>query len=1006
VVVIGEWYTIDCATSGLHSATVTGTPALYTINPDSNFFNNELCTITIKSAQVQDEDAEDPYDFMAADYTWSFTTLQCGGPHTLISAIQGSGTTSPVVGTTGVTVEGLVTADFQGTNPGISGFYIQSLSGEADSNPLTSEGLLVYGNSIPASVGEILRLTGTVVEYRGQTELGGTVVLNETCSTGNSLPSPISLNLPDNADQTFTLEPYEGMLATFPEELTLQQNYFQGQYGQITLGAGGRIAQMNNETKAGGSPYDYTRMIILDDASSRSNPSPIPYYSADGVLRAGDTVTGLTGVIDQGPINTKTTGTIAFPLFYYRLNPTSAPGFSIANTRPVSAPDVGGTLTVAGFNTLNYFTTLDDDTNPGPYSSENRPWGAENLAEFDRQEDKLVAALAAMHADVFGLVKLESWDTAATPQALVNALNTYLAGSATYAVVPDPIFGHFDSMTDVNSDYIQVGLIYKTDTVSLVGDSLSVDDTIFDRSPFAQVFESNATGERFVVVANHFRSNDCDGSETGGDLSVFEDGQGCWNARRVLQAEALLDFIDTTLAPLDPDVLVIGDLNAYGDEDPIETLVDGGLINQVEAFVPDEDRYSYVYDGMTGYIDHFLSTGSMVGQVTGVDFFHINADEPAVIDYNNNSWKSVDLYQPHMYRSSDHDPILAGLNLLQHTLFDFMELELLGSLNGTDYSTVYGNLGDGYILPLDQNLQFQYLEAGTYLANKTLANGRYPFYLDETTVPAGFYEYWAAKHVYEGCGGTWEPIMWQIIIGNQPMFYLKVADSELTLIDGMTYLTAHVDTPLRVSGDYPLGDYDFSGIVFDKWGGSDKEDVTITFEGMPDITALELLGSTNGSDWHAAFGTIDAGYTYAINPKFVYQYLDTGTYTVNTSLVDNRYPFYLDETSVPAGFYDYWAAKNVYEGCDGTWEPIMWQIISGQAPMFYLKVAGSEYSLIDGMTFIMYATDAPLRVSGDYPLGTYTFTGTIDGIHFGKSVEEVTITFVRLNQIFMPIITK
>ena len=123
--------------------------------------------------------------------------------------------------------------------------------------------------------------------------------------------------------------------------------------------------------------------------------------------------------------------------------------------------------------------------------------------------------------------------------------------------------------------------------------------------------------------------------------------------------------------------MVIGDLNAYGDEDPIQALVDGGLINQIAAHVPVEDRYSFVFDGAAGYLDHFLSTTSMDAQVTDVDFFHINADEPSVIDYNNDSWKTVDLYQSHMYRSSDHDPVLVGLDLLSP--FDLTALELLGS---------------------------------------------------------------------------------------------------------------------------------------------------------------------------------------------------------------------------------------------------------------------------------------------------------------------------------------
>ena len=533
VVVIGDWYTISCADSGLHYATVTGEdPDVYTINPDEDFTSSEVCTVTLLASQVEDLDAADPYDKMASDFTWSFTTTICGDTHTLISAVQGSGTASPIVGAA-VTVEGIVVADMQGS-ASLNGYFIQSKTGDSDSDPLTSEGMMVFNNTA-VNLGDYVRVAGTVAEYQKLTQISS-VTSTFICSSGNPVPDPINVDLPDTADSAFTLEPYEDMLVHFPEALTVQQNYFQARYGQITMGAGGRIAQMNNVNLAGGSLFEYTRMIILDDANRNQNPNPTPYYGGvDGFLRAGDIIPGgiphaggLTGIIDQGAINS-TTSPYMFPYNYYRLQPTIAPIFGSPRTNPRSEtpPDVGGTLKVVGFNTLNYFTTIDCGNPDGDcvydptsgYISGSTPRGADSTEEFTRQQAKLLAALAAMDADVYGLMEVESWDGAAAPQALVDALNTYLfeeeGRTDTYAVVPDPALGYFNLYTEPDSDYIQVGLIYRTDTVSLVGDSLSVDDVIFDRSPFAQVFVENATGERFVVVANHFKSK---GScPTGGD---------------------------------------------------------------------------------------------------------------------------------------------------------------------------------------------------------------------------------------------------------------------------------------------------------------------------------------------------------------------------------------------------------------------------------------------------------------------------------------------------------
>jgi len=697
------WYDITCALSGAHSAEVTGGPTDFTLNPNYDFVPGELCTVTLENTRVTDQDLLDPYDAMLADYTWSFTTNPCGAAHTLISAIQGSGASSPLVGQL-VTVEGLVVADMQGATTGMNGFYIQSLASEVDDDPLTSEGLMVYSNSMAVSLGDVVRVQGTVTEYENLTELGTpSLSLVAVCSTGNLIPDPVALDLPDVATPGFTLEPYENMLVTFGETLTVQQNYFQGRYGQVTLGAGGRIAQMHNLTKDGGSLYEYTRMVILDDANSRQNLAPIPYYLEDDYMRAGDTITGVTGILDEGRTNSSSGS--AFPYRYYRLQPTIIPDtFVRENPRPATPPDVGGRIKVVGANVLNYFTTLD----MAPYRStppydggDNTPRGADTEIEFTRQEDKLVAMLAGLDADVLGLMEIESWDGAyggeGAPQALVDALNLYLDPTGTtqaYAVIADPLLGHFDPLTDPESDFIQVALIYKVATMAPVGLALSVDDPIFDRSPFAQEFEEIATGEQFVVVANHFKSKgscpdpadpDYDGNFDAGD------GQGCWNLKRMQQAEALLGFAETDLAPLDPDILFVGDYNAYGAEDPIAVLTDGGLVNQVAAFVPEADRYSYVFDGTAGYLDHALSTASATSQITGVGFWHINADEPSVIDYTTD-WKTADLYEPHQYRASDHDPVILGLNLNTAPEADPLtastdeDVALNGTLTGSDFN--------------------------------------------------------------------------------------------------------------------------------------------------------------------------------------------------------------------------------------------------------------------------------------------------------------------------------
>ena len=168
----------------------------------------------------------------------------------------------------------------------------------------------------------------------------------------------------------------------------------------------------------------------------------------------------------------------------------------------------------------------------------------------------------------------------------------------------------------------------------------------------------------------------------GADLN---DGQGCYNAQRLAQASQLINgFMPQVIAAaVDSDVLVIGDLNAYGKEDPIELFADAGVADQIARFNGDEG-YSYVFDGESGYLDHALANSSMAAQITGANEWHINADEPFVIDYNT-EFKPQDLYTNGPYKASDHDPVVIGLNL-QKTV---------NGTNGRD--TIIGTAGDDVI---------------------------------------------------------------------------------------------------------------------------------------------------------------------------------------------------------------------------------------------------------------------------------------------------------------------
>lgn len=583
--------------------------------------------------------------------------VNIGNVSTHIYDIQGSGDTSPLVGTT-KTVDGIVTMKMA------NGFYMQDAVG--DGNAATSDGIFVFTSTAPTvSVGNSVRVTGTVVEFSTNSTTATNATITEISgptiallSASNPLPAPVVISLP--TDTVNGLERYEGMLVTFSSPLTVSQNYFQGRYGQVTL-SNGRLIKPTNVYSAGSTQalaaadLNARNLLILDDGLFTQNPNPTPYIGLDNTLRAGDTVTNLTGIIDYGLITASSPGPTA-----YKLQPSVAPTITRANARTTAPEAVGGNVKVAAANLLNYFTTVATGGSCAPSYTSADCRGADTAAELARQRVKMLASLSAINADVFGLMEVQN-NGETTVQDIVSGLNSLL-GTGTYAVVPKP--------ADTGTDAIRVAMIYKPAKLALVGSALSDSDAVNKRPPMAQTFRA-INGEKFSVIVNHFKSKgSCPSTSASSDPDQDQgDGQGCWNLLRKQQAERLRDaFIPLVQSTSgDNDVIVIGDLNAYGKEDPINTLTNAGMVNQLTRFIT--NPYSYVFDGEAGYIDHAIATASLSAQISGATEWHINADEPFVIDYNLEFKQPAcatcgpDYYSATPYRSSDHDPLVIGLSL-------------------------------------------------------------------------------------------------------------------------------------------------------------------------------------------------------------------------------------------------------------------------------------------------------------------------------------------------------
>jgi len=660
-------FALECSLSGTVALTVTGGPTDFTLDPSADFAMGEDCTLTVSAAAVTDVDADDPPDAMAADFTSTFTVS--AGP-TLIGVVQGSGSASPLVGQN-VTIEGVVVGDYEGVSPALRGFFMQSADDNTDGDPATSDGIFVFhGGDDTVSLGDLVSVTGVVSEYQDQTQLGYPSDLT-VLDTGQTV-TPATVTLPfASADSA---EAFEGMLVSFPQDLYVTEYYQQGRSGEVVVSSGARLQQPTAVAAPGPlsqavqAANDLNR-ITIDDATNAQNADPIfgeggNPLTASNPLRGGDTVTGLVGVM------TYTWGGYSSSPNAYRVRPVGdlsdtglvaggvVPIFAAANPRPAAPEDVGGSLKVAGFNVLNYFLTLDESgTTCGPVGFEQGCRGAESPEEFDRQRTKLIAALQALDADVIALMELENTpgvDPAADLAAGLNAAE----GITGWESIDTGVLG---------TDVIRVGIIFRGDLVRPSEAFTVMDSTVdprFDdnrnRPSLAQTFVQMNGSEHVTLVVNHLKSKgSCPGDGSPDDDAG--DGAGCWNATRTAAAEALVDWIDAGQAGNgDPDVVLMGDMNSYAMEDPIQTFIDAGYADLSLG------NYSYVFDGQWGYLDYALASPSLQPQVTGVTEFHINADEVPVLDYNTNFQTPAQiaaLYAPDMYRTSDHDPVLLGMNL-------------------------------------------------------------------------------------------------------------------------------------------------------------------------------------------------------------------------------------------------------------------------------------------------------------------------------------------------------
>jgi 5'-nucleotidase len=603
-----------------------------------------------------------------------------------IADIQGTGDASPKVGTT-VTTSGVVTAAY--STGGFSGYYLQTPgTGGSSAGQTASDALFVYSPSTAASVavGQYVQVTGAVSEYFGLTQItvADAAFLKRLDTSNVVAPVAAPIAYPDAAAER---ERLEGMLIAPAGDYTVTDVYSTNQYGEIGLAAS--TTPLVNPTVLGapGSPehaaaaarFD-TELVTLDDGSTLNFLSsasggankdiPLPYLSPDAPVRVGAPVTFTSPVIlDYRNNNWKFQPTTHLTAE----NAATVQPATFANTRTAAPENVGGDISLSTFNVLNYFATTGADRtgctfytdragNPITVNNSDAPGcgvrGAANAENLARQQAKIVTAINALDADIVSLEEIENSAAVGKDRdfalgVLVDALNAD-AGSDLWSFVPSP------AAVPANEDVIRTAFIYKAETIDTVGTSrILLDSPAFmnAREPNAQAFKpaGAADSETFLVIANHFKSKS-DGGATGDNVDT---GEGAYSGDRTRQATALVAFADELTTEFGTErVFLTGDFNSYAKESPIAVLENAGYVSQGDK----TGEYTYQFGKAVGSLDYVFASEEANASVTGADIWNINSVESIALEYSRYNYNATNFYAADVYRSSDHDPMIIGID--------------------------------------------------------------------------------------------------------------------------------------------------------------------------------------------------------------------------------------------------------------------------------------------------------------------------------------------------------
>jgi uncharacterized repeat protein (TIGR01451 family) len=540
------------------------------------------------------------------------------GSYMPVYTIQGSGARSVYVGQSVKTV-GIVVGFFEGNYSGggtFDGFYIQDATGDGDGD--TSDAIFVnHGSlSISVNVGDQVTVTGQVQEF---SEYDGASCTGDECLTqvavssagdvvvgGTGSASTVTLDPPgDPISATVYWESLEGMLVSYPSTCTVVGPT---NYGTIVVVRG-----------------DLGVDRVLRSGPYAGMPVGVRHYELYGDIGGADPDNLIVGSVVQN-----VDGPLAFSYGNYIVTTQQGDAWQTVTSQPAPSTPSGwpaageDEFTVATFNTYNF--------------------------DHSSEVAKVVSTVVEMNGPVF--LALQEID--------VGTVITDLLGDLAAAGYD---YGYAYSHPDVGGH--GVALLWRTDRVtnttwstayqgcSTFGSSSSeaydsycpaADEyPLFSRRPVvvtATVTMTDTGDREVVVIANHFKS------KLGGAAA---------DQRRLEQGQFIASLVDGLVSAGSVNVIVLGDLNDFEDSAPLQAMTASGNLVNLWSEVPAENRYSYIYNGVSQVLDHILISTAMEDWLQDAGPLHYNADFP---------YKPFSDDDTVVWRTSDHDPVLATFGFL------------------------------------------------------------------------------------------------------------------------------------------------------------------------------------------------------------------------------------------------------------------------------------------------------------------------------------------------------